>query len=90
MLSLLGIDADTLNRALCYFSIVAGRERHTRSNSKEKAEKGLLALIKATYGALFTYVVKRVNEFITVEEKPSRGGGTSGRRGNDAKSKAAA
>lgn len=82
--SLLGISADALNRALCYFSITAGREKHTRSNSKEKAAKGLLALIKATYGALFNYVVKRVNESITVEDTSVRGG-----RGKDL-SKAAA
>ena len=75
ILTLLGITADSLNRALCYFSITAGREKHTRSNSKEKAEKGLLAFIKATYGALFTYVVKRVNESITIEDTSSKRGG---------------
>ena len=63
-LSLMGLSADDLNRALCYFSIQAGKEKHTRSNSKEKAEKGLLALIKGTYGALFTHIVKRVNDSI--------------------------
>ena len=82
--SLLGISADALNRALCYFSITAGREKHTRSNSKEKAAKGLLALIKATYGALFTYVVRRVNESITVEDVSAKGG-----RGKDVKKAAA-
>jgi len=72
-LSLMGLTADDLNRALCYFSITAGREKHVRSNSKEKAEKGLLALIKATYGALFTHVVKRVNDSIaTFHSKKSR------------------
>ena len=85
ILSLLGLSADDFNRALCYFSIVAGRERHMRSNTKEQAEKGLLALIKATYGALFTYIVKRVNESITVEDTSSKG-----RRGNSGKLKAAA
>ena len=63
-LSLMGLNADDLNRALCYFSITAGRETHLRSNSKEKAHKGLLGLIKTVYGSLFTYLVKRVNESI--------------------------
>jgi myosin-5 len=65
-LNLMGLTGEDLNRALCYFSIVAGREKHQRSNSKEKAEKGLLALIKTTYGALFTHVVKRVNDCIAI------------------------
>ena len=65
-LSLMGLSVDDLNRALCYFSITAGKEKHMRSNSKEKAEKGLLALIKGTYGALFTHVVKRVNDSIAI------------------------
>ena len=70
--NLLGISADALNRALCYFSITAGREKHVRSLSKEKAEKGLLALIKATYGALFTQLVRLVNESIMMDNASNR------------------
>eukprot|EP00957_Ditylum_brightwellii_P011153 845070-Ditylum_brightwellii.AAC.1 len=47
VLSLMGFTAENLNRALCYFSIVAGKEKHTRSLPKQKAEKGTEALIKA-------------------------------------------
>ncbi len=72
-LSLMGLTADDLNRALCYFSITAGRETHLRSLSEEKAMKGLLALIKTVYGALFTYIVKRVNESITILHSKSKG-----------------
>jgi len=88
-LSLLGLSADAFNRALCYFSITAGREKHTRSISRENAEKGLLALIKATYGALFTYVVTRVNESITIENASSSTSSGS-RRGNPSANTAAA
>lgn len=73
-LNLMGLTGEDLNRALCYFSIVAGREKHQRSNSKEKAEKGLLALIKTTYGALFTHVVKRVNDCIAIFHSNTKDG----------------
>jgi myosin heavy subunit len=46
ILSLLGFTADALNRALCYFSIKAGKETHMRSLPKAKAAKGLLGFIK--------------------------------------------
>ena len=72
-LSLMGLTAEGLNRALCYFSITAGRETHLRSLSQEKALKGLLALIKTVYGALFTYIVKRVNESIAIFHSKNKG-----------------
>jgi myosin V len=62
---LLGVTAGDLNRALCYFSITAGKDITVeRSLTLEKAEKGLEALLKATYGALFAYVVRRINDSI--------------------------
>eukprot|EP00550_Attheya_septentrionalis_P000774 CAMPEP_0198288208 /NCGR_PEP_ID=MMETSP1449-20131203/6799_1 /TAXON_ID=420275 /ORGANISM="Attheya septentrionalis, Strain CCMP2084" /LENGTH=1645 /DNA_ID=CAMNT_0043986321 /DNA_START=45 /DNA_END=4982 /DNA_ORIENTATION=- len=73
-LQLLGIEGEALNTALCYFSIMAGKERHMRSISKEKAAKGMEALIKATYGALFTSLVQRINDSITLKEVAPRGG----------------
>ena len=79
VLGLMGVTADALNRALCYFSIMAGKEKHVRSLPKAKAEKGIEALIKTTYGALFTYIVGRINASITVKDaagadnKPARG-----------------
>jgi len=72
-ISLLGVSAESINRALCYFSITAGREKHLRSLSKEKSEKGLLALIKATYGALFSHIVRRVNQSIASEKSNLKG-----------------
>ena len=53
VLSLLGVTVDALNRAICYFAIQAGKEKHLRSLPKIQAEKGIEALIKATYGAIF-------------------------------------
>lgn len=62
---LLGISPDGLNDALCTFSIKAGREAGVkRSLSQDKAEKELQAFIKATYGALFQYLVMRINDSI--------------------------
>ncbi len=75
VVSLLGVDMNNLNEALCYFNIVAGKEKHRRSLPKFKVEKGIEALIKATYGSLFNYLVKKINESITVD-----GGSANGRR----------
>ena len=63
---LLGVSAEDLNRALCHFSITAGRDTHVqRSLNAAAATKGLEALLKATYGALFTYLVSRINDSIS-------------------------
>jgi len=69
---LMGITPEALNKAICYLNIQAGKEFHTRTLSKQKAEKGMKAFIKAFYGALFTFLVQRINESITVKEKGSR------------------
>jgi hypothetical protein len=62
---LLGVTAGDLNRALCFFSITAGKDVTVeRSLTLEKAEKGLEAFLKATYGALFAYLVRRINDSI--------------------------
>lgn len=79
---LLGVTAGDLNRALCYFSIQAGKDCTVeRSLTLEKAEKGLEALLKATYGALFTYLVRRINDSIHCEQK--RYGSDSGSEDGD-------
>ena len=66
---LLGVDPDHLNEALCSFTIQAGRDNLVkRSLNRPKAEKGLEALLKATYGALFTYLVKRINDSIAYRD----------------------
>ena len=60
---LLGISRDGLNDALCYYEITVGgkKETHKRVLSMEQCQKGTEALIKATYGAMFQYLVKRIN-----------------------------
>ena len=56
-----------LSKALCYYEITIGGggkkggETHQRILEKEQAEKGVEALIKATYGAMFDYLVKMIN-----------------------------
>mmetsp|Transcript_87150 Transcript_87150/g.130738 ORF Transcript_87150/g.130738 Transcript_87150/m.130738 type:complete len:1202 (-) Transcript_87150:185-3790(-) len=63
---LLGVSAEDLSRALCSFSITAGKNTHVqRSLTVEGAVKGLEALLKTTYGALFTYLVSRINDSIS-------------------------
>ena len=63
---LLGISRDGLNDALCYYEITVGgkKETHKRVLSLEQCQKGTEALIKATYGAMFQYLVKRINASI--------------------------
>jgi myosin-5 len=63
---LFGVSAEDLSRALCSFSITAGKSTHVlRSLTVEGAVKGLEALLKTTYGALFTYLVSRINDSIS-------------------------
>mmetsp|Transcript_19137 Transcript_19137/g.29149 ORF Transcript_19137/g.29149 Transcript_19137/m.29149 type:complete len:1639 (+) Transcript_19137:139-5055(+) len=70
---LMGLSKDALQKALCLLKIKAGKEFHMRTLSKVKAEKGMEALIKAFYGALFTFLVRRVNSSITVKDESSKG-----------------
>lgn len=75
-LSLMGFTPEALNQALCYFSIKAGKESHTRSLPKLKAEKGLEAFVKAVYGALFDLIVQRINSSITAKSDGKKRGGS--------------
>ena len=75
-LSLMGFTPKALNQALCYFSIKAGKESHTRSLPKLKAEKGLEAFVKAVYGALFDLIVQRINSSITAKSDGKKRGGS--------------
>ena len=68
VLQLLGVTQENLNQALCYFKIEARGQSYTRAVQKDKAEKGLEALIKATYSAMFDYIVKTINSSITVKK----------------------
>eukprot|EP00804_Cyclotella_cryptica_P005963 CCRYP_000224-RB/>CCRYP_000224-RB protein AED:0.01 eAED:0.01 QI:97/1/1/1/1/1/2/2451/1530 len=59
---LLGISKEGLNQALCYYEIgVVRGEAHRKVLSTEQAKKGVDALIKATYGTMFVYLVGRIN-----------------------------
>ena len=78
ILELLGVTAENLNQALCYFKIEARGQSYTRAVQKDKAEKGLEALIKATYSAMFDFIVKRINSSITAKKKKAEDGGGGG------------
>ena len=66
---LLGVNPEDLNQALCSFTIKAGKDQYVkRSLDRERAEKGLEALLKATYGALFAYLVRRINDSIAYRD----------------------
>jgi len=70
---LLGIVQEDLNEALCTFSIQAGRGASVkRSMSQSQAEKELEALIKAIYGALFQYLVMRINDSIAYQSEEDK------------------
>jgi myosin V len=67
---LLGVSPDDLNQALCHLSITAGKETQVQQNlTLDQAEKGLEALLKATYGALFSYLVSRINDSISFHDE---------------------
>lgn len=78
VLKLLGVTRENLNQAICYFKIEARGQSYTRAVQQDKAEKGLEALIKATYSAMFDYIVKTINSSITVK-KPVNSSGSTGR-----------
>ena len=60
-LELCGVTLDHLEAALCSVVIEAGGERLVKTLGMAQCTKALEALIKATYGALFEYLVRRVN-----------------------------
>lgn len=64
---LLGVADDALNNALCYLNLTAGNQTFRRAMSRQMAERGLDALRKATYGAIFTYLVRRINDSISCD-----------------------
>ena len=71
VLELLGLEKDAFQSALCEFDIEAGNMSYTRHVNKELAEKGLEALIKGTYGAMFSYIVQSINKKIDCMSKGS-------------------
>ena len=67
--TLLGVTIKSLNQSLCSCTIEAGGETLIKNLSAVQAQKALEALIKATYKALFTFIVQRVNQSITNQEQ---------------------
>ena len=61
---LLGITPESANEALCSYTINVRGNPIRKIQTLPKAQKGLDALLKATYGSLFTYLVQRINESI--------------------------
>ena len=59
--TLLGLSVTDLNQAICHCQLIAGDINVTRSLSVAQAIIGLESLLKETYGALFQYLVKRIN-----------------------------
>jgi len=66
VLKLFGVDLYSLNDALCTRTITVGQEVMKKNLCLDKAENAIQALMKATYGALFEHIVKRINKSITV------------------------
>lgn len=84
VLNLLGVTQENLNQAICYFKIEARGQSYTRAVQKDKAEKGLEALIKATYSAMFAYIVRTINSSITVKKTVNSSGSTGRSKTKDA------
>jgi len=66
-LALWGVPLEALNNALCLCTIEARGEVFHKNLTVAQATKAVEALIKATYGALFTHIVSKINGSIAVE-----------------------
>jgi len=69
--SLLGVTDKELEGALCFttMTISAAGESLRKTLSLLKATKALEALIKATYGAMFKFLVQRINSLIACDHR---------------------
>jgi len=65
--SLLGVSEDSLKMALTTSILEARGELLMKRLSTSQAEKALEATVKATYGAMFAYIVTRINKSIEVQ-----------------------
>lgn len=66
---LFGVQYDDLAYALTYRAIRAGNEVVYSPLDKVQSEKGCEALMKATYGAVFDFIVGKVNESISNQDQ---------------------
>jgi len=71
--ALLGVSAEELDEALCFttMNISCAGESLRKTLSLLKATKALEALIKATYGAMFKFLVQRINSLIACNKMRS-------------------
>lgn len=67
VLMLFGMHFDCLNQALTTHTIDVSKATIKKHLSIEKAQITMEGLMKAIYGALFNYIVKRINQSIRVE-----------------------
>lgn len=74
---LLGVKFEDLSDALTYRAIKAGNEVVHSPLDKVQSEKACEALMKATYGAAFDFIVNKINESISNEQVPQDGSGAS-------------
>jgi len=66
---LLSVTPAEMTQSLCHYSITVGRDTQVRKSlSKAKAKHGFDALLKALYGALFTYLVRKINDSIAYQQ----------------------
>jgi myosin-5 len=78
---LLGVAPEDLARALTYRAIRAGSEVVHSPLDRVSSQKACEALMKATYGAAFDYIVTRVNESISTQHRGQHRGDRGGRSG---------
>ncbi|KAL7539558.1 hypothetical protein ACHAXR_009391, partial [Thalassiosira sp. AJA248-18] len=82
--ALLGVSEDSLKMALTTNILEARGELLMKRLSTSQAEKALEAMVKATYGALFAYIVTRINKSIEVQgDFRNDGGGRMNSGGHD-------
>lgn len=74
---LFGVKFEDLADALTYRAIKAGNEVVHSPLDKVQSEKACEALMKATYGAAFDFIVTRINESISNEQVPRDSRGAS-------------
>ena len=65
--TLLGLSEESLKMALTASLLEAKGEQLMKRLSSSQAQKALEATVKATYGALFSYIVARINKSIEVQ-----------------------
>uniref|UniRef100_A0A6S8L6F1 Myosin motor domain-containing protein n=1 Tax=Amphora coffeiformis TaxID=265554 RepID=A0A6S8L6F1_9STRA len=61
---LLGVSHEAIQEALCAYTITVQGNQIRKPQTLDASQKGLDALLKSTYAALFTYLVQRINESI--------------------------